>query len=84
MREPERSAPSAPGGDLTNNCDPLNMIADPERLMIESQIDLFTILEKQLDSKQRIAAVRTIIANIDEEGVIVEIRQLVGSSRYDD
>jgi hypothetical protein len=60
------------------------MITDPERLMIESQIDLFTILEKQLDSKQRIAAVRTIIANIDEEGVIVEIRQLVGSSRYDD
>jgi hypothetical protein len=60
------------------------MLTDQERLMIESQIDLFTILERQLDSRQRIAAVRTIISNIDEEGVIDQIRQLVGDTRYDD
>lgn len=60
------------------------MLTDQERLMIESQIDLFTILERQLDSRQRIAAVRTIISNIDEEGVIDQVRQLVGDTRYDD
>ena len=60
------------------------MITDQERLMIDYQIDLYAILENQLDSKQRIAAVRAILANIDEEGVIVQIREIAGSSRYND
>lgn len=60
------------------------MISDQERLMIDSQIDLFAILENQLDARQRIAAVRTILSNIDEEGVIQQIRSIVADSRYDD
>jgi mannose/fructose/N-acetylgalactosamine-specific phosphotransferase system component IID len=56
---------------------------DYDDLMIESKTDLAGILAGISDS-QRIAAVRRILATIEEEGTIEQIRSEINHQGYDD
>ena len=56
---------------------------DYDDLMIESQTDLAGILAG-ISDKQRIAAVRRILATINDMGTIDGIRTIVKNSEYDD